>query len=749
LAGSAGLLGGVAGGTGLARGDGPPVRTPASKAAEVLVGVSQPADGVRETVERHVPANAGVVHANGALGYAAVGFPASAPAVARRAFIDAITNRPGIEYAELNGTYEAVATPADPRYGEQYVPQLLGAESAWETTFGDSDVRVAVVDTGVAYDHPDLAANVRSAAAGGPGRDFVTRGEAIRDGDPQPDSPEEGHGTKVAGIVAALTDNDTGIAGLSQSTLLCGRVLDARLRGRFSDIADGIQWATDHGADVINLSLGGTTDSAAMRAAVAYAAERSVLVVAAAGNEGNDAAVVYPAAYEECLAVGALTREGDLARFSNTGPEVGLAAPAVDLHTTETDGRYGGFKGSSAATAVVSGVAGLALARWDLSGAELRYHLRNTAVDVGLGAEKAGAGRVDAANAVGTLPKRLTIVGETAYELAVEGALEKSTAMGVTIDDNDAVSGSTAEGQVNGGGDSYAYSGSITRFEYDGSVRTFLNEREVAPEAVTLPREIVVAGTGADADADGSDGDDGGGGSGDAASYAFAVDGALAAVAPGRGNDDTDDGDGVEGERAEGRVGAGDRDVYAFAGDVIEFDRDGPLEVFLDDEAVDPETLSPLPEELVLAGEATYELSVSGGLERSAAAGATVDDTDSLSGSTATGRVNGGSDAYEFSGSITALRHAGSLVAFRNGVEIDPATLRDVPAVTGASPTDPDGDGRYEDVNGDGRFDVVDVQALFEGREGSAVGADPAAFDFNDDGEAGIVDVQALFARLK
>ncbi|PSP87965.1 hypothetical protein BRC90_09220, partial [Halobacteriales archaeon QS_4_69_34] len=410
-AGTAGLFGTMAGAGARRTGS-----KGSSRSEEVVLGVEPAGRGWERAVARAVPDTASVVAQNRALGFVTVEFPARATSTERAAA--AVERREGVRYAEANATYEALYTPTDPRYGDQTAPEVVGAPTAWETTTGSADVTVAVLDTGVALDHPDLAANVRSDAAGGPGRDFVDG-----DGDPSPDAAEENHGTAVAGVVGAAIDNGAGIAGLNQSPVIYGRVLDETGTGYLSDIAAAIQWATDEGADVINLSLGSSADTQTMREALDYAEQRGVLVVAAAGNDGGGS-VIYPAANSEAVAVSALTADGDdIAQFSNVGPEIELAAPGVHLLTAahDPDADYRRFSGTSAATPVVTGVAALALAAWRdddgdgsaddgrFGGPELRAHLRETAVDVGLGSEEQGAGRIDAANAVGTVPASLDV----------------------------------------------------------------------------------------------------------------------------------------------------------------------------------------------------------------------------------------------------------------------------------------------------------------------------------------------------
>ena len=374
-----------------------PGRDPGPKKGEVLVGVSAGAGDLEKTVTQHVPGNAEVVHKNEKLRYVAVKFPSQAPDVAREQFIDAVTKKDGIKYAEPNKTYTTQYAPSDPQFGDQYAPQQVESDAAWDTTLGDSGVTIAVVDTGAQYDHPDLQANYKS----NPGKDF-----ADGDSDPYPDAPsDEYHATHVSGCAAAVVDNGTGVAGQGNSSLINGRALDEGGSGSTADIADAIEWAADQGADIINLSLGGGGYTSTMKNAVGYATNNGSLVIAAAGNSGSSS-VSYPAAYSECVAVSAVDSNEQLASFSQYGSSVELCAPGVDVlsTTTETRGSYEKLSGTSMATPVTSGVAGLTLAKWDLTNSELRSHLKATAKDIGLSSNKQGSGQVNAYNAVTTQP---------------------------------------------------------------------------------------------------------------------------------------------------------------------------------------------------------------------------------------------------------------------------------------------------------------------------------------------------------
>jgi serine protease len=370
-------------------------REPGRKPNEWLVGVSTSADNPQTVVDSHLPSDASVVHENDTLGYAAVELPEHVSTQANESLSQAIEEEGPIKYLEQNSVCHAQFLPNDPKYGNQYADEQINAPAAWEETLGSSDVTIAIVDQGVKYDHPDLEGNV----ADNPGRDFIDD-----DQEPYPeDLSTEPHGTHVAGIAAAGVDNGIGVSGISNSTFLSVRALNKDGWGALSDIADAIEWATDQGADVINLSLGGGGYSRTMLNAISYATANDALVVAAAGNSG-DSEVNYPAAYGKCIAVSALDPDGSLAQYSNVGNDVELAAPGTNVVSTWVDDGYKAISGTSMATPIVAGVAGLTLAKWDLTNEELRTHLKETAVDVGLSDSQQGAGRVDAGRAVTTQP---------------------------------------------------------------------------------------------------------------------------------------------------------------------------------------------------------------------------------------------------------------------------------------------------------------------------------------------------------
>lgn len=267
------------------------------------------------------------------------------PADQADALLAALLDLPGVLRVEADEAGLAAAlVPADPGYVNQYALPMIRAPQAWDISTGATWVIVAVVDSGVDLTHPDLAPKLTA------GYDFVG-------GDPVPDD-ECGHGTQIAGIVAAVTDNATGVAGVSWGArIMPVRVLDSTGFGTYENTAAGILWAVNHGAHVINLSMGGTKDPAVLRDAVLYAYSRGVTVVSAVGNYGSQ--VFYPAAYPQVIAVAAVDQNAQPAAFSNAGPEVDVAAPGVDIYTTAMGGGYDLANGTSFAAPFVAGQAAL------------------------------------------------------------------------------------------------------------------------------------------------------------------------------------------------------------------------------------------------------------------------------------------------------------------------------------------------------------------------------------------------------
>ncbi|MBV9469553.1 MAG: peptidase S8, partial [Abitibacteriaceae bacterium] len=214
--------------------------------------------------------------------------------------------------------------PNDPRYGDQWNFKMVGAEPAWKRTRGKGIV-VAVIDTGVAGTDSPRGKQARDFGQTNlvPGYDFIHHDE-----DPYDDN---GHGTHVAGTIAESTNNKEGVAGLAfEASIMPLKVLTAEGWGSSSDIADAIRYAADHGANVINMSLGSYSPSEVIHVACRYAAKRGVVIVCAAGN-GFGEGVGFPAAYPECIAVSSVGPNSNLAFYSSYGREVTLAAPGGDM----------------------------------------------------------------------------------------------------------------------------------------------------------------------------------------------------------------------------------------------------------------------------------------------------------------------------------------------------------------------------------------------------------------------------------
>jgi thermitase len=304
------------------------------------------------------------------------------------AAVAALSRHPRFQFAEIDGIGHGGLVPDDPQFGSQWHHSRIRSSEAWALARGQPSVIVAVLDTGIQHDHPDLAGRIL------PGRDFVNN-----DFDPADD---HGHGTAVAGMFGAILNNAEGIAGVAGGvSILPVKVLNASNSGSYSNFASGIVWAADQGARVINLSLSGTSASSTLENAVNYAWNKGAIVVAAAGNSGNDSPR-YPAACLNALAITATTPSDTLASFSSFGSHIAFSAPGAAVLTTTRTG-YGHFNGTSFATPVVSGVAALVLsANPNLTNAQVVDILRLTAVDLGAAGRDPlyGHGRVDAAAAV-------------------------------------------------------------------------------------------------------------------------------------------------------------------------------------------------------------------------------------------------------------------------------------------------------------------------------------------------------------
>jgi len=313
------------------------------------------------------------------------------PAHAAEKVLRALQRNKSVEYAEPDFVAHAIATTNDPYFtqGYQWYLPKIEAPAAWDTTTGSSNVVVAVLDTGVLASHPDIKGKVLA------GYNFVSNNTNTTD--------DNGHGTAVAGFTAASTNNGVGMAAVSWATpVLPVKVLGADGSGTYSGIANGITWATDKGARIINLSLGGTSSSKTLQDAVNYAWNRNVILVAAAGNNGNDTPV-YPAACKNVVAVSATNSSDGRPSWSNYGSYVDVSAPGVSVLTLYGADGYAYWNGTSFSSPVTAGVVALmASANPSLSNAGIVDALLKNSDDIGAAGYDVyfGHGRVNARRAV-------------------------------------------------------------------------------------------------------------------------------------------------------------------------------------------------------------------------------------------------------------------------------------------------------------------------------------------------------------
>ncbi len=531
--------------------------------------------------------------------------------------LDTLRQRDDVRYVEPDATGQALA---------QTLPwgvDRIDADLTQANSITGNGADIAIIDTGIDSDHPDLQANL------GEGTSYVGCTESYDVTCYQPWDDESGHGTNCAGIAGAV-HNTEGVVGVApESTLHAVKVLDGAGTGYYSDVVAGIKWTADQGYDVGNISFGGSTDSQALADACQYAYDRGVLLVAAAGfGVLCSNCVRYPARYPTVIAVSATTKDDRLASFSATGPEIELTAPGRDIYTTDiytTDsGGYDVTYGTSLASAHVAGTAGLLMAN-GYTNTEARQRLQETAEDIGLTGTAQGYGLVDAEAAVKDSfqpPQIIEIrgTGERAdYTFSVSGTLQP----GSGLSGEDSILGQTATGAVRGGVDQYQFSGDITNFLNDGSVQVFVNGVDRTIELTNPADRITIDGLGT------------------FTSYDFTVTGEIA---PTRALT-TEDSISADAKSASGAVRGGS-DAYMISGDITTLNVDSRARVNVDDAE---KTITILGEGAL----ARYQIVVSGSLRRTSAL--TAEDSISADGTTATGAVRRGFDTYVYSGAIESV----------------------------------------------------------------------------------------------
>ena len=292
----------------------------------------------------------------------------------------------GLESAAPNLTFGAKAD--DELLGQLWGMTAIGAAQAWAVTTGTPDVKVAVVDTGIDYNHPDFGGRVAK------GKDFINNDDDAMD--------DHYHGTHCAGSIAAGIGNG-GVVGVAPNvSMVAVKVLSKSGSGSYEGVANGIIYGADSGAQILSMSLGGPAGSKVIEDAVNYAMSKGVLVVAAMGND-NSERPSYPASAPGVMAVGSTMVGDKKSSFSNFGKHISVGAPGSDILSTVPGGKYKSLSGTSMACPHTAGLAALVKSRFPaFTAAEIRSQIEKTADDQGdAGFDKYfGNGRISAVKAI-------------------------------------------------------------------------------------------------------------------------------------------------------------------------------------------------------------------------------------------------------------------------------------------------------------------------------------------------------------
>lgn len=312
-----------------------------------------------------------------------------------------------IEFVEPNYKIKKAYTPSDKYYGKQWYPSKIQLPKAWDITRGTSTITVAVIDGGVQINHPDLVGKI------------VDPYNTVNDSKTFKAEP---HATHVAGIIAASM-NKIGISGIAPGVKIMPVNVFKGIFANVNDIVEGIYYATDHGADVINLSLGLKEYSNVMNIAVRYAQSKGAVLVAAAGNE-DTYEYTFPAALPDVIGVSATDRYDHITDFSNYGDYIDFAAPGVNIYSTVSGSSYQYMDGTSMAAPVVSGVTALVRSRNPfLKPVQVKEILRKSVVDLGQKGWDAfyGYGRIDAYKALKNTPSPISNIVSSSNPFTITG----------------------------------------------------------------------------------------------------------------------------------------------------------------------------------------------------------------------------------------------------------------------------------------------------------------------------------------
>lgn len=345
------------------------------------------------------------------------------PVAAQEQVKNALLNNKNVEMVEDNYLAQVVAIPNDPSYPSQWQLPKIGAPAAWDINQGATGSAVAVLDTGIDPAHPDLKNKLL------PGYNFYDNNNDTRD--------VYGHGTKVAGVAAAMGNNAVGVAGVNwNGAIMPLRISDTAGWGTYSAMAQAIIYAVDHGVRIINLSFGGTSYSSTLQSAVDYAWSKNAVVFASAGN-ANSSVMQYPAACNHVIAVAATDSADNRSSFSSFGSWVDVSAPGSSVYSTVNGGGYGAVSGTSFASPITAGLATLMLSvNPGLTATQIESIIEQSADDLGaVGFDQYfGYGRINATKALQIAKDTpVNAIDLTAPTITVVKPTASSTLSGTTV----------------------------------------------------------------------------------------------------------------------------------------------------------------------------------------------------------------------------------------------------------------------------------------------------------------------------